>query len=56
MAVSTTSNPNTVTSNAGNNTVIKSDLEGGIKNLTSSKKKNPFEQFSKNGGKIVKIK
>lgn len=55
MAVSTTSNPNTVTSNAGNNTVIKSDLEGGIKNLTS-KKKNPFEQYSKNEGKTVKIK
>lgn len=36
--------------------LLNPDLEGGIKNLTSSKKKNPFEQFSKNGGKTVKIK
>lgn len=55
MAVTTTSTPNDATSNAGNNTVIKSDLEGGVKDLNKSKKKNPFLKHSSNGGKTTKL-
>ena len=45
--ITTTSTPNDATSNANNNTLIKSDLEGGVKNLNKSKNKNPIKDKSK---------
>lgn len=53
--ITTTSTPNDATSNANNNTLIKSDLEGGVKNLNKSKNKNPFLKYESNGGKTKKL-